>query len=181
MPVAPFTVRDFDPARDLAWAEAILGRDFGGRLVARRGELVDVLALDGLVAERDGGRVGLLTWRRDGDACELAFLAATARREGIGSALVDALFARLPAATRVWLVTTAENRGAIRFYEAKGFRAVAVRPGAVDDARRTLKPTIPLADETGEPIRDEVDMETSAGAEPTRRRSPPEPGAPDPR
>ena len=37
----------------------------------------------------------------------------------------------------------------------------AVRRGAVDAARRDLKPGIPLHDEHGNPIRDEIELTTA--------------------
>jgi hypothetical protein len=42
-------------------------------LQARSGELIDVLALPGFTAERDGRPIGLLTYRRANGGCELAF------------------------------------------------------------------------------------------------------------
>jgi hypothetical protein len=68
---------------DRPWAESLLD-EFGGPLQARRGELIDVLALPGFTAERDGRPVGLLTYGRANGECELAFIAAL-ERHGIGS------------------------------------------------------------------------------------------------
>ena len=59
----------------------------------------------------------------------------------------------------VQLTTTNDNLDALRFYQRRGFRLVAVRPGAVDDARRTLKPAIPAIGSHGIPMRDELDLE----------------------
>jgi ribosomal protein S18 acetylase RimI-like enzyme len=81
-------MRHYDKTSDRGWAEARLDGGFGGAGQARKGELVDVLDLDGFVAERAGDPVGLLTWRPDGDTTELAFMWAFERRRGIGSALM---------------------------------------------------------------------------------------------
>jgi hypothetical protein len=48
---------------------------------------------------------------------------------------------------------------ALRFYQRRGFRLVALHPGAVDDSRRRLKPEIPELGEYGIPIRDELVLE----------------------
>jgi hypothetical protein len=56
------------------------------------------------------------------------------------------------------LVTTNNNLRALAFYQKRGFRLVALIPGAVEQLR-TLKPTIPLVDRTGLPIRDELHLE----------------------
>jgi ribosomal protein S18 acetylase RimI-like enzyme len=144
---------------DRTWAQRLLDAEWGGPLQCRRGELIDVLSLPGFVAERDAYPVGLLTYRRETGACELAFIAAVERHQGIGTALLDALRLEVSDCERIWLVTTNDNLEAIRFYQRRGFVVCALRPGAVDDARRTLKPEIPTVGEFGIPIRDEIELE----------------------
>jgi hypothetical protein len=46
----------------------------------------------------------------------------------------------------------------LRFYQRRGFRLRALRPGAVDEARRTLKPAIPPTGDHGIPLRDEIEL-----------------------
>jgi hypothetical protein len=43
-------------------------------------------------------------------------------------------------------------------FERRGFRIIAVRPGAVDESRR-IKPSIPAIGEYGIPIHDEIELE----------------------
>jgi ribosomal protein S18 acetylase RimI-like enzyme len=136
-----------------------LDEHFGGALQARRGELIDVLALQGFVAEPYGAPAGILTYRIDEDECELAFMAAFERRGGVGTALVDALCEAAAGCRRIWVVTTNDNVDGLRFYQRRGFRLVELRPGAVDEARRTLKPHIGVVGEHGIPIRDELELE----------------------
>lgn len=156
-------VRPYDPVRDERWASAFLDEHVGGRWQARRGELHDVLAPGlGLIAEADGSRIGLLTYRvDDGGTAELSALGAGTRGEGIGTALVEALWAPLRelGVTRVWVVTTNDNTDALRFYQRRGFRLSALRPGAVDTARRALKPAIGATGAHGIPLRDEFELE----------------------
>jgi ribosomal protein S18 acetylase RimI-like enzyme len=133
--------------------------EFGGALQTRRGELLDVLALPGFVAERDGRPVGIATYRRDGSECELAFIAAFEARRGVGSALLGAVVEAAAGCQRVWLVTTNDNLDALRFYQRRGFRLTALRAGAVDRARASLKPRIGTVGEHGIPLRDELELE----------------------
>ena len=150
------TVRDLVEA-DLAWAVAVLDAELAGRWQARRGELIDVLAVSGLVADVEGRPAGLLAYRLEAGQCEIQALVATTPGVGIGTALVEELRRRVgPVPIRV--VTTNDNMPARAFYERHGFRLVAVRPGAVDEARRTLKPTIGLLGHGGLPIRDELEF-----------------------
>jgi ribosomal protein S18 acetylase RimI-like enzyme len=150
-------IREYRPEDDRAWAGVWMDNHFGGALQARRGELHD--ELPGLVAERDARPVGILTYRIDGDECELAVLLALERGQGTGVALVDALVDAAAGCRRIWVVTTNDNVDALRFYQRRGFRLAALRPGAVDEARRTLKPQIGATGEHGIPIRDELELE----------------------
>ncbi len=58
----------------------------------------------------------------------------------------------------MFLITTNDNTPALRFYQRRGFRLVALRPGAIDAARR-LKPGIPAVGLDGIPLRDEIELE----------------------
>ena len=66
---------------------------------------------------------------------------------------------------RLWLVTTNDNLSAIAFYQARGWRQVAIRRGAVAEARR-LKPEIPEFGTNGLPKEDEIEFELALGGPP---------------
>ena len=136
-----------------------MDREFGGAVQARRGELVDVLALPGFVAILRNVPAGIATYRLVGKECELAFMAAFVRRRGIGSELLHSVLDAARGCTRLWVVTTNDNLGALAFYQRRGLRLSALRSGAVDEARRTLKPQIGTVGESGIPIRDELELE----------------------
>jgi ribosomal protein S18 acetylase RimI-like enzyme len=149
---------------DRVWAEPFMRDEFGGPLQARRGDLLDVLALPGFVAERGGQPIGLVTYRLENDECELAFIAALERRAGVGSALLEALLQAVAGCERIWLVTTNDNLEALRFYQRRGFVLSALRPRAVDEAREQLKPQISTVGEFGIPLRDELELELRPGS-----------------
>lgn len=163
-------IRAFEPS-DLPWAEGLIGAVFGGRVQARRGELIDVLGQPGFVAiidrpnERagtpDAVPVGIFTYRPDGDAYEITYVEATSQFDGIGSALLDTFLRELKPA-HVWVVTTNDNVDALRFYQRRGFRIRDVRIGAVTEARETLKPEIGKFGAYGIEIRDEIELEWTA-------------------
>jgi ribosomal protein S18 acetylase RimI-like enzyme len=136
---------------------------------ARRGELVDVLDGSALVAVSDGRpdarSIAIVTWSEDPAAADaevrVLLVAEGARGRGVGRALLDAAVAALRAAgvRRAWLVTTNDNLAALALYQKAGWRLVALRPGAVDTSRRTIKPAIPELGEHGIPLRDELELE----------------------
>jgi N-acetylglutamate synthase-like GNAT family acetyltransferase len=153
------TVRDATPADQTA-SRAFL-EEVATRRVARRGELLDAAAQPALVAERAGRLVGVLTYVIGEADVEVLTLHATEAWHGIGTALLAAVEARARALgrTTIWLITTNDNVDAIRFYQKRGFRLAEADLGAVDRARTSLKPEIPVHGAYGIPIRDELRFE----------------------
>ena len=115
--------------------------------------------LPGLIAERAGRVVGLLTYQVSDEMLEVVTLNAIERRTGVGTVLMEAVVAdaRRLRCQEIRLTTTNDNLDAIRFYQRRGLRLVALRPGAVDRARLE-KPEIPRVGDYGIPLRDEIDL-----------------------
>ena len=116
--------------------------------------------LPGFAAFESDECVGLVTYEIDGGACEVVTIDALREGVGVGTALLSAVVeaARAAGCSRVRLLTTNNNLRALAFYQKRGFRLVGLVPGAIDEERR-LKPTIPLVDSAGLPIRDELHLE----------------------
>lgn len=145
---------------DRAWAHALIDREWNGLSMVSRGVLYDMREFPGVVAWRDGARVGLATYRLDSAECEIMSLNSLIEGVGIGTALLQAVaeVARAAGCQRVFLITTNDNTPALRFYQRRGFRLAALRPGALDAARK-LKPEIPAIGLDGIPLRDEIELE----------------------
>ena len=129
-------------------------------VVVSRGTAHDAARLPALVAERDGELAGVLTYHvRDGEL-EVVTLDAVVPRAGVGSRLLAAAveLARARGLRRLWLITTNDNLDALRFYQRRGLRIVAVHRGAAD-AARLVKPSIPLVGEHGIEVHDELELE----------------------
>jgi ribosomal protein S18 acetylase RimI-like enzyme len=151
------TVRPAGPD-DRAAIDAIHEREWGGPYVVVHDVCYDLRTLPTLVAvDETGTVVGALVWQHEGDAVEVVSLAATVAGGGAGTALLAAATttARNLGATRLWLITTNDNLPALRFYQRRGLRLVAVDPGAVDRARK-IKPSIPTVGLYGIPLHDEL-------------------------
>jgi ribosomal protein S18 acetylase RimI-like enzyme len=134
---------------------------WGGDTVVAHGEAMTPSLLPGFAALLAGAIAGHAAYRIVGDRCELVSIEATPEGEGIGSRLLAAVdvAARDAACRTLWLTTTNDNLDALAFYQRRGFRLVALRPGAVDAARASLKPSIPRIGAHGIPLRDELDLE----------------------
>jgi GNAT superfamily N-acetyltransferase len=145
---------------DRGWAEGLVSRLNASSRVVSRGVLHDTRGLPGLIAERDGIRVGLLHYHVVAGQFEVVVLVADPPRQGAGRSLLGAAerVARSRGCERCWLVTTNDNRAGLSFYRAIGWRQVAVHRGAVREARR-LKPEIPEFAANGTPIEDEIEFE----------------------
>jgi GNAT superfamily N-acetyltransferase len=149
-------------SNDQSWIEQLLNERWGweGRVIAH-GDIFDARTLPALVA---GEQEGLATYqiRRVNDLifAELITFDALTPGRGVGTALVEGLVSKLRAegVNILRVTTTNDNLDALRFYQRRGFRIIAVRPGAVDESRR-IKPSISAIGEHGIPIRDEIELE----------------------
>ena len=162
------SVRDLEAA-DHEWADRLISRHQGSRMVARLGELIDPLTLPGIVAELDGRPVALTTCSETERGFELLTLHSEVQGQGAGTLLLQTTLqvAASSGCTRLWLVTTNDNLAALRFYLHRGMRVAAVHAGAVAQDRE-LKPEIAATNpENGIAIRDLVELElrTDKGGE----------------
>ncbi len=128
-------------------------------MIVSNGRTHDAASLPALIAESNGSPVGLLTYTFRSDGLEVISLDALREGLGAGSALLERATAIATAlgCRRIWLVTSNDNLDALGFYQRRGFTLSALRPGAVDVARRT-KPGIPT-DTGGIAVRDEIELQ----------------------
>ena len=145
---------------ELDWVLEFISKNWGAPKIIVHDRVYLPHKLPGLVARIAGERVGLLTYEITGQACEVVTLDSLRPREGVASALIQAVaeIARQAGCSRLWLITTNDNLTALRFYQKRGFVLVAFHREAVNRARR-LKPEIPQFGEDGIPIRDEIELE----------------------
>jgi ribosomal protein S18 acetylase RimI-like enzyme len=154
---------------DRQWVSDILSQRWGAPTIVSRGQAHDAARLPALIAEVNGERLGLATYRTGGGETELVTLDALVQGRGIGGGLLAAVADRAASVgcRRLWLVTTNDNLDAIRFYQRRGMRMMAVHRGLVDEARR-LKPLIPEIGEYAIPVHDEIELEMLLGDQSSR-------------
>lgn len=118
----------------------------------------DCSLLDGFYAKNDDHEIiGLITYHITSQTCEIISLDSLEEGKGIGSRLMQVVEekAAQKKCDLLTLVTTNDNEHAIRFYQHRGYTVSKVIPNAVDLARK-IKPEIPLYNEKGVPIKDEI-------------------------
>jgi ribosomal protein S18 acetylase RimI-like enzyme len=154
-----FGVRELEQSHR-PWVKQLLETEWGGSTVVSRGRVHNAAQLPGYIALASDRPVGLATYRIDGDACELVTLNSLEEGSGIGSALVSAVkkVATSAGCRRLWLITTNDNMQALRFYQMRGFRLVALHRDALEKSRK-LKPSIPLIGKDGIQLKDELELE----------------------
>jgi N-acetylglutamate synthase-like GNAT family acetyltransferase len=145
---------------DQAWVVTLLKEWWAGPKIVTRGKTHKADELPGFIAIQDGKPAGLITYKIIGDECEIVTMNSLAEGKGAGSALIGAVknVATKAGCQRLWLITTNDNTKALRFYQKRGFKLVAVYRNALERSRK-LKPDIPLTGNDGIPIRDEIEME----------------------
>jgi GNAT superfamily N-acetyltransferase len=164
-PALPVAVRRAGPG-DRAWLSSVLEQRWGSTTVVSRGRSHEASQLEALVAAEggEGGargeRLGVATYVVDDRELEVVSLDALVAGRGVGTALLAAAkeVASAQGCGRLWLITSNDNLDALRFYQRRGLRLVAVHRGAVDRARES-KPQIPEAGCFGIPVHDEVELE----------------------
>lgn len=152
-------LRKLEP-EDRDWVKDLFHERWGSPRIVTRGRVHRIDQLSGFVAEDQGAQVGLVTYRIEGDACEIVSLDSLLEGRGVGSALVAAVneVATKHGCKRLWLITTNDNTAALRFYQKLGYRLVAVHRNAIEKSRE-LKSEIPIVGMDGIPIRDEIELE----------------------
>jgi GNAT superfamily N-acetyltransferase len=135
-------------------AVELLVRRWGDPIVVRS-QVYPIGACDVFIAGDFAGLAAVSG--RDRPIAELVAIIAFTRRRGIGTALLRSIVDKLEGFDMLRLTTTNDNVDALRFYQRRGFRLQALRPGAID-AARAQKPTISAVGEHGIPIRDELDL-----------------------
>jgi N-acetylglutamate synthase-like GNAT family acetyltransferase len=145
---------------DRNWVADLLDEHWGSTKVVSRGKIYYAHLLEGFAAEIEGEHVGLVTYRAEGEECEILTLNSQKPGIGVGAALLEAVkeVAASLECKRLWMITTNDNMNALRFYQKRGFSLVAVHVNALLESRK-LKPQIPLTGLHGIPLRDEIELE----------------------
>jgi DNA-3-methyladenine glycosylase I len=145
---------------DREWIARLLAQWWAGTKIVTRGKLHHAEKLPGFIAVQKGKPAGLITYEITGKDCEIVTMNSLVEGKGAGSALIGAIkkIAINAGCKRLWLITTNDNTKALRFYQKRGFKLVAIHREAIEQSRK-LKPEIPLTGNDGIPIRDEIELE----------------------
>jgi GNAT superfamily N-acetyltransferase len=148
------------PITDRAFLEDMLRLRWSGGSILMRGRLIAPSDVEALAAYDGEDLAGVATWRLEGPVIYLFTLNNVAERRGVGTALLEATtnLGRKKGAALMRLIVTNDNVNALRFYQRRGFRIIAVQPGAIDTLR-AMKPSIPAIGQYGIPMRDEIELE----------------------
>ena len=154
-----YRIRPINPS-DLLWILDLAEKRGGTNRVVTRGKIYEIKQLPGFIALNSRDRIGLLTYSISNSEFEIVTLDSLVEKIGVGTALISTAreFAKQAGCHRIWLITTNDNMPALRFYQKRDFRLVAVHQNALDYSR-TLKPEIPLIGLDGIPLRDEIELE----------------------
>lgn len=153
----PPAIRPYSSA-DFAWAVELLAAT-GGRHRVRRGKVVDVALLAGIVAERLGHPAALVTYcRPNPETLEISAIASAPFDDELIRTLIGACIMQRPVkCRRVYTICSNAEFDTQRILQLVGFRLAAARPGAIEIAARTS--TAVEQGLGGLPVRDELEYE----------------------
>jgi DNA-3-methyladenine glycosylase I len=145
---------------DRAWIRETLIREWTDTVIERTDEYIEAADLLALIAEIDGERLGLATVLIHHDHYELLTLNSFREKLGIGTALIRALeeMAVRAGKPEVRIFTYNGNLNGIGFYQKRGYRMWAVHRDTITRARQSRKPKLPMLDENGIIIADELEL-----------------------
>jgi len=171
--MSEFNIRPLERS-DREWVAHFLDERWGTTQVVSRGKAVYGHLLPGFTAERvvseeteetddkdpKSNYVGLVTINAQEKECEIMTLDSLEPDMGVGTALVQAVegWAKESGIKRLWLVTTNDNLGALKFWQKRGYKLVMIHRNSIAESRR-IKPQIPITGLDGIPILDEIELE----------------------
>lgn len=145
---------------DREWIIDLLTNHWISPKIVSREKIHDATKLPGFIAWQENKPIGLLTYCVENNECEIVTLDSLIENIGIGSSLIDTLkkITSDNRYKRLWCITTNNNQKAIQYYRNRGFKIKKVYKNAMEISRK-LKPEIPLVDNNGVSIKDEVELE----------------------
>jgi ribosomal protein S18 acetylase RimI-like enzyme len=155
-------------AADLPHLRDFWKKHWDDEFVVAQGTIFQPDTVSGFFAWNGNDWIGLVTYTFLDLDCEIVSIDSLSEGQGIGTQLIEKVVeeAQASGCRRVHLTTTNDNLHALGFYQKRGFHLVAIRPGAMDEAR-TLKPSIPLIGENNIPLRDEIELEMALTPNPS--------------
>ena len=128
-----YRIRPINPS-DLLWILDLAEKRWGSNRVVTRGIIHNIKQLPGFIALNSRDRIGLLTYSISNSEFEIVTLDSLVEKIGVGTALISTAreFAKQAGCHRIWLITTNDNMPALRFYQKRDFRLVAVHQNALD-------------------------------------------------
>ena len=158
-PIKPIQIRPINDG-DKAWVSSLIKELWGSVRMVIRGSMYHLDELPGFIAIHEDEPIGLITYFIENGDCEITSLDSTIEGIGMGSTLIETIktMAKEQGCKRLRLITTNDNTNALKFYQKRGFRLVAIYPDAMEKSRE-MKPEIPLIGYDDIPIRDEIELE----------------------
>ena len=145
---------------DLPSLRRLWNEQWSGEFIVTHGSIHRPEDMEGFVVDEDGAWMGLITYKITSNECEVISLDGLQEGQGIGTMLLRKVVeeARGRNCRRVFLITTNDNLYALGFYQRRDFELVGIHRGVLE-AKRKLKPGIPVIGENHIPLRDEIELE----------------------
>lgn len=153
------TIRLTTP-NDAEFVANLMEKHWGGEPLVIRAKNYYPSKLDGMIASNSEEVIGFLFYEIQGTTLEIIVFEVFDKFQGIGTQLLERLklIAKEKGCNRIYLMTNNDNLDALRFYQRRGFHICGIHLDSVKESRK-MKHGIPMTDEYGIPLRDEIDLE----------------------
>jgi N-acetylglutamate synthase-like GNAT family acetyltransferase len=134
-------------------------RGWGSDIIVSRGKVYRSEDLEGILVYEDNKIIGLGLYYIKNSECEIVLLETFIEKKGIGTQIIEEIkeVAKTNNCKRIFVITTNNNIGALKFYQKRGFNFSNIYINAMEESRK-IKPEIPK-EYGGIEIRDEIEFE----------------------
>jgi GNAT superfamily N-acetyltransferase len=102
-------------------------------VVSKEGQIHHIDDVEGFIAEKEGKPIGLITYMITNAECEVTSINSLEEGFEAGISLMNRLEESVKdvGCIRLWIMTTNDNLNALRFYQKRGYRLVAIHRDAM--------------------------------------------------
>ena len=139
-------------------------KEWGANYIVTKGKIINYNDVKGFSLKINNKILGLITYLVKDNEIEITSLNSFYQNIGVGTLLLNTVIEKLnDKYKRIFLITTNNNKNALKFYKNRNFIIKNIFKNSINEARK-IKPEIPKYDINGIEIKDEIELEYKQNA-----------------